>query len=341
MSDQTWYFIDGTGAQNGPITIPQLQKHVENGEVTADTQLWTEALGEQWIPAANVEGLFPAIPAAVAVPTLRTLRTPTLVTTPEDSTELPKPVRAATTPMIPSTPTTQAVTGVSIPSSLAQQQQQQQQQQQEQQQAEKPQQSPISEAQQLDLGLYPATIAKGGSMGLWSMFFFGGIICIISGIMVAGLLNQGLETSAGGSTLKIGLGLIGTGAAGLLFSIILIFIYLYRAWKCLQPGGAKVSPGAAIGFLFIPVFNLYWLFKAIGGLPKQWNTIASSYPNTKHAPKLSMGAFICMLLIPVIGQIIWLNQIIKGLNFMAELHFQQSRPAGSSLASLGSRANFQ
>jgi hypothetical protein len=48
-----------------------------------------------------------------------------------------------------------------------------------------------------------------------------------------------------------------------------------------------------------------------------------------------------LLLIPIIGQIIWLNQIIKGLNFMAELHFQQSRPAGSSLASLGSRANFQ
>lgn len=335
MSDQTWYFIDGTGAQNGPITIPQLQKHVENGEVTADTQLWTEALGEQWIPAANVEGLFPAIPAAVAAPTLRTLRTPSLVTTPEDSTELPKPVRAATTPMIPSTPTTQAVTGVSIPSSLAQERQQ------EQQQAEKPQQNPVSEPQQLDSGLYPATITKGGSMGLWSMFFFGGIICIISGIMVAGLLNQGLETSAGGSTLKIGLGLIGTGAAGLLFSSILIYIYLYRAWKCLQPGGAKVSPGAAIGFLFIPVFNLYWLFKAIGGLPKQWNTITSSYPNTKNAPKLSMGAFICLLLIPVIGQIIWLNQIIKGLNFMAELHFQQSRPAGSSLASLGSRANFQ
>lgn len=335
MSDQTWYFIDGTGAQNGPITIPQLQKHVENGEVTADTQLWTEALGEQWIPAANVEGLFPAIPAAVAAPTLRTLRTPTLVTTPADSTELPKPVRAATTPMIPSTPTTQAVTGVSIPSSLAQERQQ------EQQQAEKPQQNPVSEPQQLDSGLYPATITKGGSMGLWSMFFFGGIICIISGIMVAGLLNQGLETSAGGSTLKIGLGLIGTGAAGLLFSSILIYIYLYRAWKCLQPGGAKVSPGAAIGFLFIPVFNLYWLFKAIGGLPKQWNTITSSYPNTKNAPKLSMGAFICLLLIPIIGQIIWLNQIIKGLNFMAELHFQQSRPAGSSLASLGSRANFQ
>ncbi|MFT5632620.1 MAG: hypothetical protein ACI9SQ_000326 [Rubritalea sp.] len=335
MSDQTWYFIDGTGAQNGPITIPQLQKHVENGEVTADTQLWTEALGEQWIPAANVEGLFPAIPAAVAAPTLRTLRTPTLVTTPADSTELPKPVRAATTPMIPSTPTTQAVTGVSIPSSLAQERQQ------EQQQAEKPQQNPVSEPQQLDSGLYPATITKGGSMGLWSMFFFGGIICIISGIMVAGLLNQGLETSAGGSTLKIGLGLIGTGAAGLLFSSILIYIYLYRAWECLQPGGAKVSPGAAIGFLFIPVFNLYWLFKAIGGLTKQWNTITSSYPNTKNAPKLSMGAFICLLLIPIIGQIIWLNQIIKGLNFMAELHFQQSRPAGSSLASLGSRANFQ
>ena len=234
--------------------------------------------------------------------------------------------------MIPSTPTTQAVTGVSVPVSPPGQAPTQEQH---------PYESPVADPQSLADGVYPATITKGGSMGLWSMFFFGGIICIILGIMVAGLLNQGLEPSAGGSTLTIGLGLIGAGGAGLLFSSILIYIYLYRAWKCLQPGGATVSPGAAIGFLFIPVFNLYWLFKAIGGLPKQWNTITSSYPNTKNAPKLSMGAFICMLLIPVIGQIIWLSQIIKGLNYMAELHFQQSRPTGSALSGLGSRANFQ
>ena len=164
---------------------------------------------------------------------------------------------------------------------------------------------------------------------------------MILGAMVAGTLTQDLEASATGSTLTIGLGLIILGYACLVFSGILIYIYLYRAWKCLQPGGATVSPGAAIGFLFIPVFNLYWFFKAIGGLPRQWNTITSAYPNTKNAPKLTMGAFICLLLIPVIGQIIWLSQITKGLNFMAALHFQQSRPAGSALSGLGSSANFK
>ncbi|MFT5905560.1 MAG: hypothetical protein ACI9E1_001158 [Cryomorphaceae bacterium] len=331
MIDQTWYYMDGAGAQQGPITIPQLQSLVASGSITTGTQVWTEALGEQWIPAANVEGLFPATPSAPAIVAAPTLRTPSLVTTISDTSDLQQPTRAATTPMIASTPTTQAVTGVPVPSSLAAQQGQ----------AASPYESPVADPQQLADGLYPATITKGGSMGFWSMLFFGGILCMILGAMVAGTFTQDLEASATGSTLTIGLSLLGLGAASISISGILTYIYLYRAWKCLQPGGATVSPGAAIGFLFIPLFNIYWLFKAVGGLPKQWNTITSSYPNTKNAPKLTMAAFICMLLIPVIGQIIWLSQITKGLNFMAALHFQQSRPAGSALAGLGSNSNFQ
>ncbi len=333
MNDQTWYYMDGAEAQQGPITIPQLQSLVASGSITTETQVWTEALGEQWIPAANVEGLFPAVPVATSAPTLRT---PSLVTAAPNAAQFQQPSRAATTPMIPSTPTTQAVTGVPVPVSLAAQQQKQ-----TQAQPNDPYQSPAADPQQLADGLYPATITKGGSMGLWSMLFFGGILCMILGVMVAGTFTQDLGASVTGSTLKIGFGLIIAGYACLVFSGILIYIYLYRAWKCLQPGGATVSPGAAIGFLFIPVFNLYWFFKAIGGLPRQWNTITSAYPNTKNAPKLTMGAFICLLLIPVIGQVIWLSQITKGLNFMAALHFQQSRPAGSALAGLGSNSNFQ
>ena len=275
-------------------------------------------VGSIVVPVAAV------VPVAVAAPTLRTAP----VTMTPNTAELQQPVPAATTPMIPSTPTTQAVTGVPIPIpvSLAQQQQQQQQQQ----QATNPYQSPAADPQQLDAGLYPSTITKGGSMGFWSMFFFGGLLLIGLGVFLTIQADP-----------KIGLGVIIVGSVCVFFSGILTYIYLYRAWKCLQPGGATVSPGAAVGFMFIPLFNIYWIFKAIGGLPRQWNIITSSYSNTKNAPKLTMGAFICLLIIPIIGQIIWLSQITKGINFMAALHFQQSRPAGSALSGLGSRANFQ
>jgi hypothetical protein len=330
MIDQTWYYMDSAEAQQGPITIPQLQSLVASGAITTETQVWTEALGEQWIPAANVEGLFTAAPVAPATTAAPTLRAPTLATTTPNAADYQQPSPAATTPMIPSTPTTQAVTGVPVPSSLA-----------AQQQAANPYQSPVADPQQLGEGLYPATIKKGGSMGLWCMLLFGGILCIALGMMVSGVFSQDLGASTDKTQAMIGLGLVLLGYGCMAFSGILTYIYLYRAWKCLQPGGATVSPGAAIGFLFIPLFNIYWIFKAIGGLPRQWNQITSAYPNTKNAPKLSIGAFVCMLLIPIIGQMIWLSQITKGLNFMAGLHFQQSRPAGSALSGLGSSANFQ
>ena len=100
---------------------------------------------------------------------------------------------------------------------------------------------------------------------------------------------------------------------------ILPYIYLYKAWHSLQPGGAKITPGKAVGFLFIPLFNYYWIFVAMGGLPRQWNEIVSRYENTQDAPRLSIGAFVCLLLIPVIGFFIWAHQIIKAINFMVSL----------------------
>jgi hypothetical protein len=336
MSEQTWYYIDESQAQYGPITIPDLQALAKAGIITPETQLWTEVLGEQWIPAANVEDLFPPKPATMApilrTPTLQTstLRTPTPVISSQEAETYPQPSLAATTPMIPSTPTTQPVRGVPVPNQLA-----------AQTASANPYQSPVEDPQQLSDGMYPATIKKGGSMGLWSFLFFGGFLSIILGIMAPEILTSGEKPIANESSKTIVLALIFLGYACLLFSGILNCIYLYRAWKCLQPGGATVSPGKAIGFLFIPFFNIYWIFIAFGGLPRQWNTITSSFPNTKNAPRLSIGAFVCMLLIPIIGQIIWLSQITRGLNFMAGLHLQQSRPTGSALAALGSRAHFK
>lgn len=43
-------------------------------------------------------------------------------------------------------------------------------------------------------------------------------------------------------------------------------VLLYRCWDFLQDGSARMSPGRAVGLLFLPGFNFYWNFEAIGGL---------------------------------------------------------------------------
>ncbi len=43
-------------------------------------------------------------------------------------------------------------------------------------------------------------------------------------------------------------------------------ILLYRYWRLIPPERAVTTPGKAVGFLFIPVFNLYWMFVSLVGL---------------------------------------------------------------------------
>jgi len=47
--------------------------------------------------------------------------------------------------------------------------------------------------------------------------------------------------------------------------------HLHKCWQVVQDGYARTTPGQAIGFLFIPFFNLYWQFVALHGLTKDMN----------------------------------------------------------------------
>lgn len=185
-------------------------------------------------------------------------------------------------------------------------------------QAASPYQAPGTNPQAPQLGgKYPATIKKGASFGQW-------LFCLVLGFILIGAGGGMMAKGSMPDQPMIPMVLAGIGAVFVIATLLMIYVYLYRAWKCLQPAGASVGPAAAVGLLFIPIFNIYWIFKALGGLPRQWNTITASYDNTKHAPKLSIGAFICLIFIPIIGTIIWVAQVTKGLNFMKGLHDQQN-----------------
>ena len=53
--------------------------------------------------------------------------------------------------------------------------------------------------------------------------------------------------------------------------MVLFLIILYRNWQLIQDGYARTTPGRAVGFLFIPFFNLYWIFEAFPGLVHDTN----------------------------------------------------------------------
>lgn len=120
------------------------------------------------------------------------------------------------------------------------------------------------------------------------------------------------------------------------FSAIMAAIYsmtiIYKLWDIILQE-AKIhklempvqSPGQAVGFLFIPLFNFYWIFIAIGKLPGSLNEIAKRRGSKYIAPDglgLIISIFSVSVIIPYLGIILGLlsgyvllpilfNQLIK------------------------------
>lgn len=54
-----------------------------------------------------------------------------------------------------------------------------------------------------------------------------------------------------------------------------VFILLwYRAWGALAAGQQKFNPTKTALLLLVPLFNLYWFFKAVWGWPRAYNQYA-------------------------------------------------------------------
>jgi hypothetical protein len=57
----------------------------------------------------------------------------------------------------------------------------------------------------------------------------------------------------------------------MVFSIVVYMMFLYRMWSAIQDGFARTTPGKAVGFMFIPIFNFYWIFQVILGFAEDYN----------------------------------------------------------------------
>ena len=105
-----------------------------------------------------------------------------------------------------------------------------------------------------------------------SLYFYGLLAYIVAMIFMVVFQNQGYAL--------IALLPLFIGAILLIISSVFYFINTYRVWReinslkpWLSPEDAKKvpSPGTAIAFLFIPFFNIYWIFICIGKIPYYFN----------------------------------------------------------------------
>jgi|GEM_PF-3359113 len=90
---------------------------------------------------------------------------------------------------------------------------------------------------------------------LFALPFWFGFIVMVAGEVITKGGNRGM-----GSLITL------TGEIFLIYASIYWLIALYRAWHVIPDAYARTTPGKAVGFLFIPLFNIYWIFVAIMGL---------------------------------------------------------------------------
>ncbi len=91
--------------------------------------------------------------------------------------------------------------------------------------------------------------------------------------------------------------------------MILSFVVIYKMWSAIQDGrSTRTTPSKAIGFLFIPFFNIYWIFQGWGGFPTDYNRYIEE--DSLPVPNLSSGLYtsypilVLLCAIPFLGILI-------------------------------------
>ncbi len=143
--------------------------------------------------------------------------------------------------------------------------------------------------------------------------YFGPFDLYLSSVLV-GVYFTLLLLLAGAERNALGLLISGcVSFAVLILSVVLFVIFLYRIWKFaitlsrqaqLVPG--LTSPGKAVGFLFIPVFNIFWMFYSFIKLVGTLNRLAEAHHIDTRMSRLwpvSVGMATCLGYVPGIGMI--------------------------------------
>jgi hypothetical protein len=102
-----------------------------------------------------------------------------------------------------------------------------------------------------------------------------------------------------------------------IYVFVVVSVFIYKAWASIQDGHVRTGPCKALGFLFIPLFNLYWIFQAFWGFAVDFNKYVARN-NISGAPRLPEGLVLayCILyvasIIPFVGIALGIANFIIG-----------------------------
>lgn len=98
------------------------------------------------------------------------------------------------------------------------------------------------------------------------------------------------------------------GGLAVAYSAIVTLVLYYKMWDAIQDGHARTTPGRAVGFLFIPLFNLYWIFQVLWGFAKDYNAYVYRY--AIRAPRVSEPLFLTAAILTLASAAPVLNVLV-------------------------------
>jgi hypothetical protein len=130
------------------------------------------------------------------------------------------------------------------------------------------------------------------------------LILVVSGILTDYVVNL----SYAGTWVPVSsILLLLLGCALILFGATIWYLLLYKAWAAIQDGNASTTPEKAVGFIFIPFYNFYWIFKAWHGFARDYNRYIER--RALNTPKLEERLFQAFCILFICGMVPFLNYL--------------------------------
>ena len=156
----------------------------------------------------------------------------------------------------------------------------------------------VPRVRRVSAALYAGSMAGGQIVGL---------LFLCSGIAIAAINNDSYSSSESAIAIAVVLDLI--GALLVLCGSVFYLVALYKAWASIQDGHARTTPGKAVGFLFIPFYNFYWVFQAIPGFADDYNAYLDRAKIS--APPMGRGLLQALAVLQVLSVIPFVGLLLS------------------------------
>ena len=81
------------------------------------------------------------------------------------------------------------------------------------------------------------------------------------------------------------------------FTILFWTILHYRCWRALPAKYSRATPGKAVGFMFIPIYNFYWAFISFVALPRGFVSHVRDSGNEPASDPTALGIAMAVLFV--------------------------------------------